>query len=136
MRLLIADDHEAIRKGIRSILAPRGDIEVCGEAEDGREAIDKAIELKPDLIILDINMPVLGGFAAAQEIKKLMPEVPILFFSVHESRRMVEEAKVLGIQGFVSKDQAGAVLLTAIDALFSKKSFFPADNSIPIIQPA
>lgn len=125
MRLLIADDHETIRKGVRSILAHRSDIEVCGEATNGREAIDQAIALKPDLIILDINMPVLSGFVAAQEIKRLMPEVPILFFSVHDSRRMVEEAKAIGIQGFVSKDQAGAVLLKAIDALCSKISFFP-----------
>jgi DNA-binding NarL/FixJ family response regulator len=126
LRLLIADDHEAIRKGIRSILASRGDIEVCAEAANGREAIDQAVELRPDLVILDINMPVLGGFAAAQEIIRLLPDIPILFFSMHESKRMVEEAKRVSIRGFVSRDQPSTTLLEAIDILLSSKSnYFP-----------
>jgi YesN/AraC family two-component response regulator len=76
VRILIADDHEAIRAGVRSILSSHEDIQICGEATNGKEAIDRAKELLPDLIILDINMPVLGGFGAAQEIKKVLPNIP------------------------------------------------------------
>ena len=70
MRILIADDHEAVRKGVCAILSAREDVEICGEAENGKEAIEKAHALKPDLIILDITMPVLSGFEAAREIRK------------------------------------------------------------------
>src|ERR1700684_2611072 len=81
LRILVADDHESVRKGVCVILGTRADIEVCGEAANGREAIDKAQELKPDLIILDITMPVLSGIDAAEMIRKTLPNVPILFLS-------------------------------------------------------
>jgi two-component system NarL family response regulator len=125
MRILIADDHEAVRKGVCSILAARQDLEVCGEASNGQEAIETALELKPDLVILDINMPVLGGFGAATELHRIMPDVPILFFTMNESGQFIREAKLIGVQGFVSKDRAGTVLLQAVDAVLRKETFFP-----------
>ena len=70
MRILIADDHEAVRKGVCAILGSRDDVEICGEAENGKEAIEKAVALTPDLIVLDITMPVLSGFEAAREIRR------------------------------------------------------------------
>ena len=73
LRILIVDDHEAVRKGVCAILSARLDIEVCGEAVNGKEAIEKTKELKPDLIILDVTMPVLNGFDAAREIRKILP---------------------------------------------------------------
>ena len=82
MRVLIADDHEAVRKGVCAILATRGDIDVCGEAVNGKEAIQKAHDLQPDLLIVDITMPVLSGFEAAREIKKSMPHLAILILSI------------------------------------------------------
>jgi DNA-binding NarL/FixJ family response regulator len=124
MRILVVDDHETVRKGVCAILSSREDIEVCGEAANGEQAIRIAKALKPDLVILDVNMPVLGGFAAAQELKRLMPELPILFFTMNESAQFVIEAKKLGVQGFVSKDRAGAVLLAAVDALLRKETYF------------
>ena len=127
IRILIADDHETIRKGVCSILMSRCDLEVCGEAANGRQAIEKARELSPDLVILDITMPVLGGFAAAQEIRKFLRDVPILFFSIHESRQSIEEAKLAGGQGYVSKAQAGTTLLKALDTLLDKQTFFPGE---------
>lgn len=126
MRVLIVDDHEAVRKGVCAILSSRVDIEVCGEAVNGEEAIVKAKELKPDLIILDVTMPVLSGFDTAREIQKILPEVRILMLSTHESKQLVEEAKRLGVHGYVSKTQAGDVLLTAVDALISNQIFYPA----------
>jgi DNA-binding NarL/FixJ family response regulator len=79
---------------VRSILTSRKDIEVCGEASDGREAIRKALELRPELIILDLTMPVMGGFAAAAELRQLLPEMPILFYSMHEGAQLTKEVKL------------------------------------------
>jgi DNA-binding NarL/FixJ family response regulator len=126
LRILIVDDHEAVRAGVRAILASRNDMEVCGEASNGQEAIAKALELRPDLIILDINMPILGGITAAKEIKVRLPQVLILLFSMHQSNQLVREAKLLGVQGYVNKSQAGATLLNAVDAVSSMQTFFPS----------
>ena len=125
LRILIADDHEAVRKGVCAILGSRVDVEVCGEAENGKEAIEKANALKPDLIILDITMPVLSGFDAAREIRKTLPHVPILILSMHESNQLVEEAKKIGVQGFVTKTQVGSTLLLGVDTLLRNQTFFP-----------
>ncbi|MGB7438337.1 MAG: response regulator transcription factor, partial [Candidatus Acidiferrum sp.] len=105
MRIVIADDHEAVRKGVRTILTSRPDIEVVAEAPDGSEAIRKTLELKPDLVILDLSMPVMGGFAAAIELRRLVPEIPILFYSMHEGPHLVKEAKHIGVRGLVNKGQ-------------------------------
>ena len=126
MRILIVDDHEAVREGVRAILTRRNDIEVCGEAVNGQEAIEKAFELTPDLIILDINMPILGGISAAKEIKTRLPQVLILLFSMHQSNQLIREAQLLGVQGYVNKGQAGVMLLTAVDAVSRMKTFFPS----------
>lgn len=129
MRILIADDHEVVRKGICAILAARRDLQVCGEAADGREAVDKARELRPDAIILDISMPRLDGFAAAREIKTHLPQVPIIFLSMHDGHSVVEQAKSAGGQAYVRKMQAGSDLLNALDAVLQKKHFFPSEEA-------
>jgi DNA-binding NarL/FixJ family response regulator len=124
LRILVVDDCEAVRKGVCGILSSRLDIEVCGEAANGREAIRKARELNPDLIILDITMPILDGTSAAREIRKFMPDIPILFFSMHDSEQVVQQARAMGVQGFVIKTQAAETLLNAVDALNNKQTFF------------
>jgi DNA-binding NarL/FixJ family response regulator len=116
--------------GVTAILSSRPDIEVCGEASNGKEAVDKARELKPDLIILDVNMPVLDGIHSAKEIRTFLPDVPILFFSMHDGVYLVHEAKMAGVQGLVSKTDARATLLDAVDALAKKQTYFP-DRSAP-----
>lgn len=125
MRVLVADDHETIRKGIRSILTSRNDLEVCGEATNGQEAVDKARELRPDLVILDISMP-LGGLRIAKEIIDILPSVAVLLLSVYDGRTLTPEAKSAGVRGFVRKDQAGTELLKAVDAILQGQTFFPA----------
>lgn len=125
MRILIADDHEAVRKGVCAILGSRPDIKICAEAENGKEAVEKANALKPDLIILDITMPVLSGFEAARELRKTMPLVPILILSMHESNQLIEEARKIGVRGYVTKTQVGSTLLQAVDSLLRNESFFP-----------
>jgi DNA-binding NarL/FixJ family response regulator len=128
MRILIADDHDVVRKGICSILAERKDLEICGEAADGREAMEQASQTRPDVIILDISMPRLDGFAAAREIRKFLPHVPIVFLSMHTGSGVIDQAKLAGAQGYVKKMQAGSDLLQAVDAVLQNKTFFPSDQ--------
>jgi len=125
MRCLLVDDHESVRIGVTAILSSRPSIEICGEAANGKEAIEKAKELKPDLIILDVTMPVLDGINSAKEIRTFLPDVPILFFSMHDGVYLVHEAKMAGVQGFVSKTEARTMLLDAVDALAKKQTYFP-----------
>ena len=124
MRILIVDDHEALRAGVRSVLESRG-LEVCGEAADGQEALAKALQLRPDLVILDITMPVLDGFSAAREIHKRLPGVGILLLSMHESASMVNVAKSSGARGYVAKSEGIARILKAVDAIADNRTFFP-----------
>jgi two-component system nitrate/nitrite response regulator NarL len=129
MRCLLVDDHESVRMGVTAILSSRPNIEVCGEATNGQEAVEKAKELKPDLIILDITMPVLDGINSAKEIRRFLPDVPILFFSMHDGVYLVHEAKMAGGQGFVQKTEARATLLDAVDAVANKQTYFPDDSA-------
>jgi DNA-binding NarL/FixJ family response regulator len=126
MRILIADDHEPIRKGICAILTSHLDLklEECIEASNGQEAIQKALAHKPDVVVLDINMPVLSGFAAAREIQRLLPGIPILFFTMHTGEQILLEARKAGVQGFVTKDRAGEVLVDAVKALLRNETYF------------
>ena len=125
MRILIADDHEVIRRTVIRIFELRPEVE-CAEAENGREAVEKALQLKPDLVVLDIRMPDLGGFEAAREIKRHLPSVRILFFSIHDTSEILEDAKAIG-EGVIVKDQAATVLLKAVDALLRNETFFPVE---------
>ena len=133
MRVLIADDHEAVRRGVCAILTSRTDVEVCGEAVNGQEAVEKAVTLAPDLIILDITMPVLSGFEAARQIRKTLPQVSILILSMHESNQLIEEAKKIGVQGYITKTQVGDTLLLAVDAILRKQIFFPERRAVESI---
>jgi DNA-binding NarL/FixJ family response regulator len=123
-RILIADDHETVRKGICFILESHVGVEVCGEATNGREAVQKAIELRPDLIILDVTMPELDGLSAARQIKVALPDVPILILSMHMGSGMIKEAQRAGAQGFVTKAEAATVLLEAVDTVLRGQDFF------------
>lgn len=126
IRVLIADDHDVVRKGVRNVLLSGIDIEVCGEAANGKEAIELAVMLQPDVIILDLSMPVLGGFGAAVELRRLLPDVPIIFYSMHEGPHLVKQAQQIGVRGFVSKSRISDTLTKAIDAvLLRKQPFFP-----------
>lgn len=126
-RILIADDHEGARSAVRSGVHRRHDLKVCGEASNGEEAVQQARKLNPDLIILDVMMPVKSGFAAAEEIKKAQPTIPILFISTGHGE-IVGESKLAGVQGFVSKFDLDSALLKAIDALLRGETFFADEH--------
>jgi DNA-binding NarL/FixJ family response regulator len=100
--VLIVDDHPKVREALRSIFNANG-FTVCGEAIDGRDAIEKAQELHPDLIVLDLSMPVMNGLVAARELTKLMPNVPLVMFTNHTGTIVEEEARRAGIRSIMSK---------------------------------
>jgi len=124
-RILLVDDNDSVRASLRSLLERDAKWDICGEAASGREAVGKAMELKPDLIIMDIAMPDLGGVAAGQLIKKSLPDTRILFLTVHEDKRWVQTAALIGAAGFVTKTESPKVLLSAVDAVLQDQIFFP-----------
>lgn len=114
--ILIVDDHQPTRRTIQSLLESNY-MAVCGEAENGKLAVEKVKELKPNIVILDYAMPVMNGIQAAYEIRRVAPATKILFFSVHDSPDMIHAAHVMGADAFVRKSAAAAELLPALNRL-------------------
>lgn len=102
-RILLADDHEIVRKGIRSLLEGKFSWEVVGEADNGRDAVTKVVQLAPDLIVLDLSMPILNGLEAAREIRKIAPKTKIIIFSMFDSPHIVKEALNAGADAYLAK---------------------------------
>ncbi len=125
VRILVADDQEAVRKRVCAALTAQEGFEVCAEASNGKEAVEKAKELNPDLILLDITMPVLNGLDAARLIRAFAPETPIVILSVHKSRQLMEEARKIGVQGYVTKGEAIQKLIQALETVRQNETFFP-----------
>jgi DNA-binding NarL/FixJ family response regulator len=126
VRLLVADDHEIVRKGIRSLLEAQPGWQVTGEASDGREAVEKARDLKPDVTVLDISMPSLNGLEAARQMIKNDARAKILILTQHESDPLIREVLDAGARGYVLKSDAGRDLITAVNAVRSNKTYFTA----------
>lgn len=124
LRILVADDHEIVRRGTLSLLEGASDLEVCGEAVNGRDAVEQVRQLKPDIVILDIGMPSLNGLEAARQILKELPQTKVLILTVHESEQVVREVLNAGARGFVLKSDAARDLVAAVDALRKNKTFF------------
>lgn len=118
-RILIADDHDVLRRGIRTMLESDPELEVCGEAVDGKDALEKTLAQAPDLIILDINMPVMNGIDVLRQIVRHRPQTKILAFSVHDSKQMVEEILSAGAHSYVSKGTGGQHLVHEVRALLN-----------------
>lgn len=125
-RILLADDHEMLRRGVRSMLEKEPNFRICGEAEDGVDTVEKALALKPDLIILDVNMPGLNGLVVVRQVLEARPETRILVFTVHDSAQALQESLNAGAHGFLSKGQAGRDLIDAVRCVLSGKPFFPS----------
>jgi DNA-binding NarL/FixJ family response regulator len=131
-KILIADDHEIVRDGIRNLIqASRPEWEICGEARDGEQALEMTIAFRPAVVVLDITMPKLSGLQAASRIAQTSPESRILMFTMHESDRMIEEARKAGAHGVVLKSQATRDLIKALDLLMSGDTFFPGEIAQP-----
>jgi DNA-binding NarL/FixJ family response regulator len=117
VRILIADDHQVVRTGLRALLESRKGWEVCAEAANGREAVEKAGQHKPDVAVLDIGMPLLNGVEATRQIRKLSPQTEILILTMHDSELLVQEVLGAGAHGYILKDDADRNLIAAVDAL-------------------
>jgi DNA-binding NarL/FixJ family response regulator len=131
VRILLVDDHPIVRQGLRTLLQGRGDWEVVGEASDGREAVEKVEHLRPDVVVLDVTMPVMNGLEACREIqrkhkqpsenKNSSPEV--LFVTQHDSPQMMREALDAGARGYVVKSNAARDLMEAVESVSQHKTF-------------
>jgi DNA-binding NarL/FixJ family response regulator len=129
IRILVADDHSIVRRGVRALLESQAGWSICGEAATGAEAILKAKRLKPDIIVMDISMPELDGLEATRQIHAVMPEIPVLILSMHESDQHVREMLDAGARGYVLKSDLDRNLSVAIQTLRQGKTFFSAKVS-------
>jgi len=129
LRVLLADDHDVVRKGLRAVLEAREGWSVCGEANNGREAVKLAAELKPDVAVLDLEMPELNGLEATRQIRKDQPEVEVLIFTMHDTEYLIREVLSAGARAYVLKSDGGRKLVEAIEAVSRHKPFFTAKAS-------
>jgi len=109
--VLIVDDNAFIREGLCQLFKRETDFEVCGQAQNGKEAIEKAVKLRPDLIVLDLSMPVMNGLDAARPLRRLMPTVPLIMYSAFADRLAEHQARLIGISEVVSKSEHASVLI-------------------------
>lgn len=124
LRILIADDHEVARRGVRALLESHAGWEVCAEAGDGRDAVEQAVTTKPDVVLLDIGMPNLNGLEAARQISAALPDAGILILTMHDTDNMVREVLRAGARGFLLKSDAGRDLIAAVEAVGLQRTFF------------
>jgi two-component system, NarL family, response regulator NreC len=124
LRILIADDHTIVRQGIRKILEERPEWEVVAEAGDGREAVKQALELEPDIALLDIGMPMLNGIEAAAQITRRAPSVSVVILSMHPNEAYITRALQAGAKAYLLKDSADTDLIRALTLVSQGKSFF------------
>ena len=123
LRILVADDHHVVRTGLRALLESKTGWQVCAEAANGREAVQKAGELQPDVAVLDIGMPLLNGVDATRQIRKASPGTEILILTMHDSEHMIEGVLEAGARGYILKDDADRNLLAAVEALRRHKPY-------------
>lgn len=124
VQILLADDHEIVRRGVRPLLENEWGWEICGEAVDGRQAVEFAAKLQPDIVVMDVSMPHLGGVEATRQIKRDSPKSEILIFTGQESETLVHQLFSAGARAFVLKNEAAAQLIPAIKALLEGQPYF------------
>ncbi|MET0659669.1 MAG: response regulator transcription factor [Steroidobacteraceae bacterium] len=131
-RILLADDHDVIRAGLRSILEPRW--KVVAEAANGKEAIHKAMEFKPDVAVLDYSMPLINGVDATRQIRARVPTVEVLIFTMHESEGLMHELLEAGARGYLLKSDAKHLLINAVESLAAHRPFFTGKVSDTLVE--
>ena len=129
VRILLADDHDVVRRGLREQLSAHEGWEICGEASNGREAVQMALKLSPDVAVIDLSMPELNGLEATRQIRRELPRTEVLIFTMHETEQLIREVLSAGARGYVLKSDAGRHLTSAVEALSHRRPFFTAKVS-------
>ena len=124
LHILIVDDHEVVRRGLHALLETQAGWEVVGEAATGPEAVKKVNQIKPDVVIMDITMPVMSGLDATRLIMETAPQTKVLIFTMHDSEQMMQSALEAGARGYVLKSNAGSELIAAVKALSANETSF------------
>lgn len=124
LQILIADDHELVRKGLRTVLENQPGWKVCGEATNGRQAVELTKQLGPDVIVLDVTMPELNGLEATRQILKTVPKAEVLILTMHESDKLVSEMLAAGAHGYILKADTSRLLISAVESLAQHQPFF------------
>ena len=123
LRILVADDHHVVRAGLRTLLETKSGWQVCAEAANGREAVEKAGELTPDVAVVDIGMPLLNGVEATRQIRKVSPNTEVLILTMHDSEMLIQQVLEAGARGYILKDDADRNLIAAVGALSRHKQY-------------
>jgi DNA-binding NarL/FixJ family response regulator len=129
VRILIADDHEVVRSGLRKILEAQPNWEVVAESGDGKDAINKATETKPDIAVLDYSLPLVNGIEATRQIRARLPKTEVLIFTMHDNETLIQELLKAGARGYLLKSDAKRHLIAAVESLAAHKPFFTAKVS-------
>lgn len=133
-RILVADDHDVVRQGVRALLEAQPGWDVCGEAVDGRQAVEMARRLKPDVVVLDIGMPDMNGLEAARRILEGGQGIEVLILTMHESEQLIREVVRAGARGYVLKSDAGRTLVAAVQSLQEHKPFLTSRVSEIVLE--
>jgi DNA-binding NarL/FixJ family response regulator len=123
LRILFADDHELVRRGLKVLLESHPGWKVVGEAANGAELVELAVKLRPEIVILDITMPEMDGLEAARRLHQILPKTELLLLTVHDSENMVQRALEVGVRGYVLKSDAGRDLFAAVEAIRQHKVY-------------
>lgn len=129
LRILVADDHDIVRRGLKALLTAKSGWEVCAEAKNGREAVSLAEEHKPDVVVMDISMPELNGLEAVRHIRKSLPKTEVVVLTLHFSDQLVHNIIEAGAKGYIMKSDADRDLVAAVEALSFKRTFFTSKAS-------
>lgn len=134
VRILLADNHPIARRGIRNLISETPNIQICGEAGNGRDAVKSAIKLEPDIVIVELNLPELNGIEVTRQIKKSLPKTEILIYTMHEIENQMCKALSAGARGFILKSDDEAKLLEAIGCLSNHKPFLNSKASETLLE--
>ena len=132
--ILLADDHTVVRQGIVKLLEGEKNFKVIGEAGNGRDTVSKVEQFKPDVVLMDISMPLLNGIEATRQIKRISPQTKVIILSMHSHDRFIGELLTLGASGYLVKDSTGADIITAINAAMKGDTFLSPSISRKIIE--
>jgi len=133
IRVLLADDHELMRQGVRNLLELYPEVEICGEAKDGQEAVEKALECLPDVAMLDLSMPKMGGLEATRQIREVLPETEVLILTAHDTNMLVREVLNAGARGYVLKSDNSTQIVDAVKAIAQHNLYFSSGISESVL---